>query len=94
MDILHNMLSERAQAIYDSIIFLVIFAPVFFFLLKHGFKYAAYSFEIRETSYLSYWQPYVYPIKIIIPLAFAMFALQSISEFIKNATFAIRNKPL
>jgi TRAP-type mannitol/chloroaromatic compound transport system permease small subunit len=94
VDILHNKMNERARAAVDSIVFLVFFVPVFFILIKHGIKYAWHSWEIKEHSYLSYWQPAVYPIKTVIPVAFCMLSLQAFSEFIKNLTYAIRNKPL
>lgn len=94
VDVLYNMYSRRAQAIFDALMYLIIFFPLYYLLIKHGIKYAAYSWSIWEHSYISYWQPPVYPIKTVIPLAFVLFALQGVAEFIKNATFAIKGKPL
>jgi TRAP-type mannitol/chloroaromatic compound transport system permease small subunit len=94
VDIFYDKYPVRLQALFDALMYLVIFFPLFFFLIKHGIKYAAYSWSIQEQSYISYWQPPVYPIKTVIPVTFVLFALQGISEFVKNAAFAIRGKPL
>ena len=94
VDIIYNMWPERAKATFDALMYLIIFFPLFYVLITYGTKYAAYSWKIWEHSYISYWQPPVYPIKTVIPIAFILFALQGIAEFIRNATFAIRGKPL
>ena len=94
VDIFHRMLPERAQAVFDALMYLIIFFPLYYILIIYGFKYAAYSWKIMEHSYISYWQPPVYPIKTVIPVTFVMFAMQGIAEFIKNAVFALRGKPL
>ncbi len=94
VDILIKQIPPRFQALVDSIALLVFYIPVFYILIKHGIKYAAYSWEIQEHSYLSYWQPAVYPIKTVIPLAFALFSLQAVSEFVKKITYVITEKSL
>jgi len=94
VDVIYNRYSERAQAIFDSLMYLIIFFPLYTLLIIYGTKYAAYSWKIWEHSYLSYWQPPVYPIKTVIPVAFLLFMLQGIAEFIRNATFAIKGKTL
>ena len=94
VDIFYKKLSERAQATFDAIMYLIIFFPVFYILIAHGSTYAAYSWSIGEHSYLSYWQPPVYPIKTVMPVAFLLFGMQGIAEFIRNAVFAIKGRPL
>jgi TRAP-type mannitol/chloroaromatic compound transport system permease small subunit len=94
VDIFHRMLSERGQAIFDALMYLIIFFPLYYILIFFGIKYAGYSWKIMEHSYLSYWQPPVYPIKTVIPLTFIMFTMQGVAEFIKNAVYAVKGEPL
>lgn len=94
VDVIYNRYSERTQAIFDALMYLLIFFPLYTLLIVYGTKYAAYSWKIWEHSYLSYWQPPVYPIKTVIPVAFTLFILQGIAEFIRSATFAIKGKAL
>jgi len=94
VDVIYNQYSERAQAWFDTLMYIIIFFPLYIILIIYGTKYAAYSWKIMEHSYVSYWQPPVYPIKTIMPLAFLLLFLQGVAEFIRNATVALRGKPL
>lgn len=92
VDIIYNLYPPRVRALFDALMYLIIFFPLYILLIVYGTKYAAYSWSIWEKSYLSYWQPPVYPIKTIMPFAFLLFLLQGIAEFIRNATFALKGK--
>jgi TRAP-type mannitol/chloroaromatic compound transport system permease small subunit len=70
--------------------YLFMFLPLYFILIKHSISYAADAWMIWEHSSLSYWQPPLYPIKTVMPVAFILMFLQGISEFIKQATLAIK----
>lgn len=94
VDIFFNRLSPRGRAIFDTLVYLVIFFPLSYVLIKYGIQFAHHAWEIHECSYLSYWQPPVYPIKTILPLGFLLLAIQGVSEFIRNFTFAVRGKEL
>lgn len=94
VDVIYNRYPARVQAVFDTLMYLLIFIPLFSILIIYGTKYAAYSWKIMEHSYISYWQPPVYPIKTVIPVAFVLFMLQGLAEFVRNATYAVRGKPL
>ncbi len=94
VDVIYNKYSPRAQAWFDTLMYIVIFFPLYAILIIYGTKYAAYSWKIWEHSYVSYWQPPVYPIKTIMPFAFFLLFLQGFAEFIRSATIALRGKPL
>ena len=94
VDVLFNMYPRKVQLWFDALMYLVIFLPLYTILIFHSIKYAAYSWKIFEHSYISYWQPPVYPIKTVMPIAFSMMFLQGLSELIKNATLAIKGEPL
>jgi TRAP-type mannitol/chloroaromatic compound transport system permease small subunit len=83
IDIFYARFSPRGRAIIDLICYTCLFFPVVFFLFFSGIDLAAYSWKIRETSRMSAWRVPLYPFKTIIPIAFALLALQGISEYIK-----------
>ena len=74
--------------------YLFIFFPVFYILITHSFIYAYYSWEVWETSYISYWQPPVYPIKTVMCIGLVLFALQGIAEFLRLATFVFKGEKI
>jgi TRAP-type mannitol/chloroaromatic compound transport system permease small subunit len=94
VDIIFNRWSLRTQAIFDSVMYLVIFFPVFYILVGHSIIYAYYSWEIWENSYVSYWQPPVYPIKTVMVIGLVLFALQGIAEFLRVLIFAVKGETL
>jgi TRAP-type mannitol/chloroaromatic compound transport system permease small subunit len=94
VDIIYNRWSLRTRAIFDSVMYLVFFFPVFYILVTHSVIYAYYSWEILENSYVSYWQPPVYPIKTVMVIGLVLFALQGIAEFLRVLTFAVKGETL
>ncbi|MBN1856695.1 MAG: TRAP transporter small permease subunit [Dehalococcoidia bacterium] len=92
VDIFWRNLSDRAKAIFDSLMYLVMFFPLFYILIVYAAQFAHHSWLIRETSYLSYWQPPVYPVKIVMAVGLILFALQALSETLRNLAFAIKGE--
>lgn len=93
IDILYGRWSPRARALIDlsgGLLFLLPTAAIIAWLGWTGF---AESFAIGETSPdaggLLRW-----PIKMLIPLGFALLALQGISESIKRLAFLVGKGPL
>ena len=94
VDILYNKWSPRSRAIFDFFTYLIIFFPVFYILSTHSAIYMYYSWEILECSYISYWQPPVYPIKTVMFVNLTLFAIQGIAEFIKLCFFLFKGETL
>ena len=94
VDILYNRWSARTRAIFDLVVYLVIFFPVFYILIGHSLIYAYYSWQVWETSYVSYWQPPVYPIKTVMVVGFVLFGLQGIAEFLRLAVSIFKGETL
>ena len=93
IDIVYGRLSPRAQAVIDlvgGLLFLLPMAVVIAWLSWTGF---AHSYAIGEMSPdaggLSRW-----PVKLAIPLGFALLALQGVSEVIKRLAFLAGKGPL
>jgi TRAP-type mannitol/chloroaromatic compound transport system permease small subunit len=94
VDILYNRWSPRTRAIFDLMVYIVIFFPVFYILITHSIIYAYYSWQLWETSYISYWQPPVYPIKTVMVVGFVLFFLQGIAEFLRLAVLVAKGETL
>ena len=94
VDIIYNKYPERVRALFDSLMYLLILFPLMGILIIYSTKYAAYSWKIWEHSCMSYWQPPVYPIKTVMPVAFVLFALQGIAEFLRNTVRLVTGETL
>jgi TRAP-type mannitol/chloroaromatic compound transport system permease small subunit len=94
VDILYNRWSPQTRAIFDLMVYILIFFPVFYILIGHSIIYAYYSWEVWETSYISYWQPPVYPIKTVMVVGFVLFALQGVAEFLRLAVLVFKGETL
>jgi TRAP-type mannitol/chloroaromatic compound transport system permease small subunit len=83
-DMLWEKFSDRTKGIIDSIAYVVFFLPsmaILFWLSVDDFIYA---WEINERSTASLWQPVLWPLRGVIPLAAALLFLQGISELLKS----------
>jgi TRAP-type mannitol/chloroaromatic compound transport system permease small subunit len=94
VDILYNRWSARTRAIFDLWVYILIFFPVFYILVTHSLIYAYYSWDVWETSYISYWQPPVYPIKTVMFVGFVLFFLQGIAEFLRLVVLVAKGETL
>ncbi len=82
MDLLYERFSERGRAIMDSItiLFLICYLG---FLLWGGISSVSYAIEYSERSY-SAWQPYMWPIKILLNIGIFITLLQAIAIWFKD----------
>ncbi len=83
VDIIYGTISDRARLWVDSIGFVCFLLPVTIFLTWLCWSFFYVSFQQGEMSQnaggLILW-----PIKLVLPLGFAMLSLQGISELIKR----------
>ncbi|MBT2130438.1 TRAP transporter small permease subunit [Aliiroseovarius lamellibrachiae] len=81
-EVIWGMLGTRARATCDVIIFAIglVVMGIFF---KMSLDFAAESWAVREYSNKSVWQPALYPIKSVIPLAVGLVWLQNLAELVR-----------
>ncbi len=82
VDIFSSRATPRTQAFLTLLTHLVIFLPVFSCMTIWSWKYAissALQHELNSTS----WAPPIWPIKIIMAIAFSFLLLQGISTILK-----------
>ena len=91
MDLLYGSWSLRKKAWFDvcTVFFLIFYLGV---LLYGAIDSTQYAIEYKERSY-SAWRPYMWPIKVITVLGFALMLLQAFSELIKDVA-KIRGVPI
>lgn len=81
-EVIYGLMGPRGKAFCDTIIFALglVVLGVFF---KMSVEFAADSWAVREYSNKSIWQPAIYPIKTVIPVAVGLLILQNIAELLR-----------
>ncbi len=86
VDVLFGRLSPRARTWINVLGTVLLLVPFCIFLLWTSWPVVANSWRVREVSPdpggLPRW-----PLKLVVPLAFALLALQGLSEAVKRAAF-------
>lgn len=92
IDVIYGRLSRRGQAMIDIFGGLFFLLPVALFITKMSWDMAMVSYHISEGSPdaggLLRW-----PIKLAIPVGFALLSLQGVSEIIKKILFLLGREP-
>src|SRR5699024_4493011 len=83
VDILYGQLSERAAALIDCAIYLIIIAFCCV-LLSPVWDFAAASLAMRETLF-STWAAPIWPFKLVMPVALVLMIAQALVELLRSA---------
>lgn len=84
-DVLYSHFGNKTKGMLDSFgLLLTIFCMVVFFKLALDFAIA--SWETREFSSKSTWQPPIYPFKATVPVAVGLIILQLFAELIRSVS--------
>jgi TRAP-type mannitol/chloroaromatic compound transport system permease small subunit len=83
-DMLWEKFSNRKKGIIDSIAYLLFFLPSMAILFAISIDDFLYSLSINEKSTSGIWQPVIWPLRAVIPLAAALLFLQGVSELMKS----------
>jgi TRAP-type mannitol/chloroaromatic compound transport system permease small subunit len=83
-DMLWEKFSDRKKGIIDSVAYVLFFLPSMAILFAISIDDFFYSLAINEKSTSGIWQPVIWPLRAIIPLAAALLFLQGISELLKS----------
>lgn len=81
-EVIWGALPKRGQAFCDVLIFSM-GAVVLTMFLKLAIGFAAQSWAVLEYSNKSMWQPPLYPIKTVIPIAVGLVLLQNMAELLR-----------
>lgn len=82
MDLLYARQGPRRQAAWDilTVFFLIFYLGV---MLWGAVDSTAYSLQINERA-PSAWRPYLWPVKMVITLAFALMLLQAVAQLVRD----------
>ncbi len=94
VDTFYNKITKRRRALLECLILLIFLFPLIYFVLRHSIPWAYKSWIMHERSQYTMWRPYVFPIKIILPISFILLGLQGISNFVKNIVYAVKGVTL
>ena len=83
-DMLWEKFSDRKKGIIDSVAYILFFLPSMAILIGISIDDFLYSMSIDERSTSSLWQPIIWPLRGVIPVAAALLFLQGISELMKS----------
>ena len=84
IDIFYEKLSNRNQALLNVLFALLLFFPLWLYLLYNLWPHMLRSWEIKERSPIGSWLPPFYPFKTWIFAGVALLTLQGIAEFLKD----------
>jgi TRAP-type mannitol/chloroaromatic compound transport system permease small subunit len=93
-DIFYQNWSPRTQGIVDATLYLLLFFPGMIFFFWMSGQEGLHSLSIGERSDASPWRPYIWPLKMSMPVAALLILVQGVSEFIKSGHLALRGRPL
>jgi TRAP-type mannitol/chloroaromatic compound transport system permease small subunit len=88
VDILTERLSERAQAVLEIITFVVFLGLFLWVMLPEAVAFAQRSWTFGERAASAFASP-VYPAKTLIPIGFALLALEAIGTVLKDVIFLL-----
>jgi TRAP-type mannitol/chloroaromatic compound transport system permease small subunit len=83
-DFLYEKWSTRTQGIVDSILYITLYFPALGIFFWIGSQYAWKSVMLQERIISSPWMPYIWPLKLTIPIATMLLLIQGISEILKS----------
>jgi TRAP-type mannitol/chloroaromatic compound transport system permease small subunit len=83
-DMLWDTFSERKKGIIDATAYGLFFLPSMAILFWISIDDFLYSLSINERSTSGIWQPVIWPLRAVIPVAAALLFLQGVSELMKS----------
>ena len=91
MDVIYNRFPRRMRLTLDLVFCLVLCLPWIAALIMGGTEFAIDSWRIKEHT-VTPWRPPIYPLKTVLPIAFALLGLQAVARFIRDLTALTRGK--
>lgn len=83
-DMFWEKFSDRTKGVIDSVAYALLFLPSMAILCYMSIDELAYAWSIGERSTLTAWQPVLWPLRAVVPLAAGLLFLQGVSELMKG----------
>jgi TRAP-type mannitol/chloroaromatic compound transport system permease small subunit len=91
IDIFSAKMSRKTRAVLDIITYMLLYNLLSGVLFWYGAAYAINSWKQHELSW-SVWQPPLYPIKTVIPVAAFLMLIQGIAVVIRRVIFLVNGE--
>lgn len=82
-DVFYRLWPVKTQASLDLFLYIVAFFPGILALISVGLQWGLESMRIGERSFTSGAAPVIWPLKLVIPLAGTLMAIQGLAETIR-----------
>jgi len=82
-DVFYRLWPVKVQASIDLSLYIVAFFPGILALVSVGLQWALASYAIGERSFTSAVAPVIWPLKMVIPIAGTLMAVQGVAETIR-----------
>ncbi len=92
VDILYSTFSPRVKAGVSCLNF-CFFALYIVFMIRVVWPYMVQSIQLNESTY-TYWNPVIWPLKIVLFLGFVLLLLQGLANFLRDFHFFITGHEL
>ena len=92
VDILYSRFSPRVRAGVNCLNF-VLFTLYILIMLKFIWNYMIQSIYLNESMH-TLWDPYLWPLKIVMFVGFSLVLLQGLAQFCRNLYFLIKGREL
>lgn len=92
VDVVYGRFSPRGKAILDCFTF-IFFSLYILLMLYVLVPYVGESIRLQHHA-MTYWNPPLYPTKVVMFIAFSMIYLQGLARFIRNLFFAVKGEAL
>jgi len=93
VDMIYSHLPSRGRAIIDALGGLLLFFPFIFLLTYISWSWMWHAWATAEKMPITGWYPPAGPLRTVVFIGIAMFALQGIAHFIRDVYLLIKNQP-
>ncbi|MFI8749987.1 TRAP transporter small permease subunit [Vreelandella lionensis] len=90
IDIFYQRLSPKGQALVSFVIG-VLTLILLALLLTSAYDFGMQSMAMQERSYRSTWAPYIWPVKVMIPVAVFLIMLQMLANTLRHLCTVLGN---
>lgn len=94
VDVIYSSLSPKVRATIDVFFALLFFFPLFITTAFIAEEWMIKSWQTHEIFTESLWYPPAGPVRTIVFFGLCLFVLQGLAQFVRDAYFLIRSKPL
>jgi len=87
IDVIYNKFSVKTRVIFDVVLTVVLFFPVFAIFLRTAWNWMVFAWINNESMTMSHWYPPAAPMRTVIVVGLILLFLQFVAETIRDIYF-------